>query len=46
MARHLPLGMGKPEDIAKGALYLASQDADYVTGTVLTIDGGFGIAQV
>ena len=27
-------------EIAKGILYLASEDADYITGTTLTIDGG------
>lgn len=31
---------GKPEDIANAALYLASGLADYVTGQVLTVDGG------
>jgi len=30
----------KPEEIAAGALYLASDDASFVTGTVLSIDGG------
>jgi len=30
----------KPEEIATGALYLASDDASFVTGTVLSIDGG------
>ena len=40
----LPLGMGLPADIAKGVCYLASSDADYVTGTTLDIDGGFGLA--
>ena len=33
--------MGMPEDIAKGALFLASDDAEFITGTGLTIDGGF-----
>lgn len=33
--------IGRPEDIAKGVAYLASDDADYVTGTCLRIDGGF-----
>lgn len=33
--------MGMPEDIAKGALFLASDDAKFITGTGLTIDGGF-----
>jgi NAD(P)-dependent dehydrogenase (short-subunit alcohol dehydrogenase family) len=39
---HIPLGRpGEPEDIAQAALYLASDDAKYVTGTVLTVDGGW-----
>lgn len=38
----LPWGrMGLPEDIGKAALFLASDDADYVTGTSLLVDGGF-----
>lgn len=32
--------LGQPEDIALGVLYLASDDARYVTGSELTIDGG------
>ncbi|WP_246938676.1 3-oxoacyl-ACP reductase FabG [Bacillus pinisoli] len=32
--------LGKPEDIAKAYLYLSSSDSDYVTGTVLNVDGG------
>jgi NAD(P)-dependent dehydrogenase (short-subunit alcohol dehydrogenase family) len=32
---------GRPEEIAAGALYLASDDSDYVTGQLLGIDGGF-----
>jgi 3-oxoacyl-[acyl-carrier protein] reductase len=32
--------LGRPEDIANATLYLASPLADYVTGQVLTVDGG------
>ncbi len=36
-----PLGrLGKPEDIAKAALFLASDDAEWITGAWLTVDGG------
>jgi len=33
--------LGEPDDIAFGALYLASEESDFVTGQVLTIDGGW-----
>jgi 3-oxoacyl-[acyl-carrier protein] reductase len=37
----IPLGKwGYPEDIANGYLYLASDEASFVSGTCLTIDGG------
>jgi NAD(P)-dependent dehydrogenase (short-subunit alcohol dehydrogenase family) len=32
---------GRPEEIAEGALYLASDDSAYVTGQLLGVDGGF-----
>lgn len=41
-AKKLPWGrMGLPSDIGKAAAYLASDDADYVTGTLLPVDGGY-----
>ena len=37
----LPWGrLGTPEDIGKAAVFLASDDADYITGTALAVDGG------
>lgn len=37
----IPLGkMGKPEDVAKLAGFLASDDAGYITGQVIHVDGG------
>lgn len=36
-----PMGrLGTPEEVAKAAVYLASDDADFVTGSALVIDGG------
>ena len=32
--------LGKPEDVASVAAFLASPDSDYVTGTTLHVDGG------
>jgi 3-oxoacyl-[acyl-carrier protein] reductase len=41
LAKLVPLGrLGRPDDIAKGMLFLASDDASYITGQSLTIDGG------
>lgn len=40
----IPLGrMAQPEDIAYAALYLASDEASLVTGTILDVDGGRGV---
>ena len=36
-----PLGrLGKPEDVAYGALFLASEESSFMTGSELVIDGG------
>ena len=32
--------IGKPEDIAYAVLFLASDEAGYITGQTITIDGG------
>jgi NAD(P)-dependent dehydrogenase (short-subunit alcohol dehydrogenase family) len=37
--------MGKPEEIAAAVLYLASDEAAFVTGTALEIDGGFAVGK-
>jgi len=40
----LPWGrLGSPEEIAKAITYVASSDADYMTGSTLTIDGGVSL---
>ena len=40
-AAQIPLGrIGKPEDIANAAAFLASDDACYITGQILGVDGG------
>ena len=34
---------GKPEEVAEAALYLASEKAGYVTGQIISVDGGYGV---
>ena len=42
--RQIPLGkFGKPEDIADMVVFLASEKADYITGQVISVDGGMNI---
>ncbi len=44
LARRIPLGcFGRPEDIAAAALFLAGPGGRYITGHVLTVDGGMAM---
>jgi 3-oxoacyl-[acyl-carrier protein] reductase len=39
--KEIPLGrLGNPQDVADAVLYLASDSAAFITGQVLTVDGG------
>jgi NAD(P)-dependent dehydrogenase (short-subunit alcohol dehydrogenase family) len=45
MGQMVPLGkLANPEDIAKVALFLASDDSGYITGAVLPVDGGWQVS--
>lgn len=41
IAEQQPLGWGHPEDIANAAAFLMSDGARFITGSIITVDGGF-----
>jgi NAD(P)-dependent dehydrogenase (short-subunit alcohol dehydrogenase family) len=44
---HIPMGrFGQPEEIARGALFLASDESSFMTGQSLIVDGGITAAYV
>lgn len=45
LSQRQPLGrLGRPEEVASMALFLASAKADFITGSILTVDGGLTAA--
>ncbi|MBI4186602.1 MAG: 3-oxoacyl-[acyl-carrier-protein] reductase [Chloroflexi bacterium] len=45
LKRRIPLGyIGSPRDVAEAVAFLASEEARYITGQVLGVDGGMGIS--
>lgn len=40
LEKSIPLGLGNPDDVAAAAVYLASDEARYVTGATIDVNGG------
>jgi NAD(P)-dependent dehydrogenase (short-subunit alcohol dehydrogenase family) len=43
IAKKHPLGLGDPEDVASAVIYLLSDASRWVTGSIMTVDGGYGV---
>jgi NAD(P)-dependent dehydrogenase (short-subunit alcohol dehydrogenase family) len=42
LVKHSPVGrLGEPEDVANAVLFLCSEEASFITGTTLCVDGGW-----
>ncbi len=45
ISRGVPLGrLAEPEDVARAALFLASEDSSYITGATVPVDGGWQVS--
>lgn len=43
LMKHIPIGyLGSPRDVAEAVAFFASEEARYITGQVLSVDGGMG----
>ena len=43
---HLLGRLGKPEDISKAVIFLLSEDASWVTGAIIPVDGGYSLGKI